>query len=116
MHFDVAEAGVQYDSLADQADGLQEAIDYAAGQVNGSLQVSGIVRAARPLSNPKNVPIIGLGSGDNWQVSPSALLFDVDVAQAKVPAIAFSKSAQPIVVRGVTLAGPGWNTTTPMGQ
>src|SRR3954471_22053004 len=116
MYFDAADAGIVYDSLADQADGLQQAIDYAAKQANGALQISGIVRSARPLDNPANVPIIGLGSGDNWKVSPSAILFDVDVAEPKRPAIAFAKSSRPIVVRGLTLAGPAWDKTTPFGQ
>src|SRR4051795_11760223 len=114
MHFDVADAGVVYDSLADQADGLQEAIDFAAKQVNGSLQVGGIVRAARPLNNPNNVPIIGLGSGDNWKVSPSAILFDVDVAEPKRPAMTFSSSS-PVVIRGITFAGPSWGDAKPWG-
>jgi hypothetical protein len=116
MHFDAAEAGVVYGSLADQAAGLQDAIDFAAKRDNGSLQISGIVRAARPLSNPANVPIIGLGSGDSWKVSPSAILFDVDVAEPKRPAIAFANSSRPVVVRGITLAGPAWSTATPLGQ
>src|SRR4051794_1942090 len=116
MYFDAADAGIVYDSLADQADGLQQAIDYAAKQANGALQISGIVRSARPLDNAANVPIIGLGSGDNWKVSPSAILFDVDVAEPKRPAIAFAKSSRPIVVRGLTLAGPGWQSATSWGK
>src|SRR4051794_2270786 len=116
MHFDAADTGIVYGSPADQADGLQEAIDYAAGRENGSLQISGIVHSGRPLSNLRNVPIFGLGSGDSWAVSPSAIVFDVDVAEPKRPAIAFSNTAQPIVVRGITLAGPRWASTTPLGQ
>ena len=42
--------------LLDQADGLQEAIDFAAKQANGSIQISGIVRA-RVRCQPQNVPI-----------------------------------------------------------
>src|SRR3954447_8188407 len=115
MYFDAADAGIVYDSLADQADGLQQAIDYAAKQANGALQISGIVRSARPLDNPANVPIYGLGSGDNWRVSPSAILFDVDVDEPKRPAIAFSSSWRPPIVRGITLAGPGWGPPKPWG-
>src|SRR4051794_15268393 len=116
MHFDAAQAGVVYGSLADQADALQDAIDFTAEQANGSLLISGIVRAARPLNNPANVPIYGLGSGENWKVSPSAILFDVDVAEPKCPAISFAKNSRPVVVRGITLAGPAWGDAASWGQ
>lgn len=116
MHFDVASAGVVYGSRDDQYQGLQDAIDFAAKRENGSLQISGIVKSARPLENKSNVPIYGLGSGDNWRVSPSALLFDVDSAEPKQPAIAFAKSWRPPIVKGITLAGPGWGSPAPVGD
>src|SRR4051794_25925812 len=115
MHFDVASAGVVYGSGDDQHQGLQDAIDFAATRDNGSIQISGIVRSGRPLDNHANVPICGLGSGDNWRASPSAILFDADVDEPKRPAIAFSKSWRPPIVRGITLAGPGWATPKPWG-
>src|SRR4051794_6359940 len=115
MPFDVAQAGVIYGSPNDQAQGLQDAIDYAAKQQNGSIQINGIVQCSRPLSNLQNVPIIGLGSGDNWKVSPSAILFTKDIATPGTPAIAYAEMWRPIVVRGITLAGPSWGDPKPPG-
>jgi hypothetical protein len=105
--YDFAAFGGTYDGAKiDQQAALNAWIAKTAAYKNPSMFLGGQVRSAGPIDNPTNVPLFGIDSGETWDVSPSAILFDKDVAVANTPCIRHGLHWRPYHIEGLTIGGP----------
>lgn len=104
------DAGVIYDDgEADQGELIQAALD-SAERARGAVFLGGRVRSDRSLRT--SVPIIGCGSGEQWNTSPASILFPRDV-----PGYLIEHTSHdfPYKLKGFTIAGPGYGQPAPPG-